>query len=94
MSAPTTAQVGERTELARYRVADEDRVVYGQRIHGVVRLTDRPADDHGRAFLIERGLNSMDELTALVADYVDQAQRLKAPPLSRAALNRLLGVER
>ena len=45
MSTPTTAtaprrrvRVGERVELARYTVASGERVLYGQRIDGVVRF--------------------------------------------------------
>lgn len=39
-SAPKrrTPVVGKRTELARYTVAEGDRIVYGQRIDGVVRF--------------------------------------------------------
>jgi hypothetical protein len=33
-----------------------------------VRLTDVPADGHGRRYIIERGLTCMDELRAIVAD--------------------------
>ena len=39
MSAATTARrTGARTELARYTVASGERVLYGQRINGVVRF--------------------------------------------------------
>ena len=34
--------VGERVELARYTVTGGERILYGQRIDGVVRVTDRP----------------------------------------------------
>lgn len=34
----TTPVVGKRTELARYTVAEGERVVYGQRVDGVVRF--------------------------------------------------------
>jgi hypothetical protein len=37
--------VGERVELCRYSISDGERVLYGQRIKGVVRITDRPADE-------------------------------------------------
>jgi hypothetical protein len=65
-----TPIVGARTELGRYRAPDGERVVYGQRVDGVVRVTDRPAGPGGRSYLVERGLETSDELTALVADYV------------------------
>jgi hypothetical protein len=40
---------------------------YGQRVLGVVRLTDVPAHGTGRRYIIERGLSRMDELRAIVA---------------------------
>ncbi len=47
----TTPVVGKRTELARYTVAEGERIVYGQRVDGVVRVTDRPATPGGRCLL-------------------------------------------
>jgi hypothetical protein len=43
----------------------------------VVRVTDNPANGRGRAYLIERELerDGNAALHALVADYVEQAQR-------------------
>ena len=50
-------QVGERTELGRYRTAaGVERVLYGQRVATVVRVTDVPVESPGRAYLVERGL--------------------------------------
>jgi hypothetical protein len=66
--------VGERVELGRYTVSSGERVISGQRVNGVVRLTDNPAGD-GRAFLIERELQQdpYAALQALVSDYLTQA---------------------
>ena len=86
----TTPVVGKRTELARYTVADGERVVYGQRVDGVVRVTDRPAAPGGRAYLVERGLQTKDELDALVRDYVAEAERTGAPPLASCPVDRYL----
>ncbi len=72
-------QVGQRTELARYTITDGERVVYGQRVDGIVRVTDRPASGHGRSYLIERGLTTRSELNALVADYVAVSVRRDRP---------------
>ena len=58
-----TPVVGARTELGRYQTTKDDRIVYGQRIDGIVRVTDRPTGSGGRAYLVERGLESYDELT-------------------------------
>jgi hypothetical protein len=76
--------VGERVELARYTVGNGTRIVYGQRIGRVVRVTDCPAYGRGRAFLVERGLerDGYSALTALVEDYTRQAGRLNAIPMS------------
>lgn len=88
-SAPTaprrrTPVVGPRTELARYTVRGGERILYGQRIDGVVRVTDRPTDCAGpatRAYL-ERGLERSTELNALVEDYLAQAARLAQVPMA------------
>jgi len=70
-------RVGQRVELARYRIPAGERVLYGQRINGVVRVTDNPANGRGRAYLIERELEQDGNaaLQALVHDYVEQAER-------------------
>jgi hypothetical protein len=80
-TAPKTPSVGERTELARYTVAKGERILYGQRIDGIVRVTDRPAGEGGRAYLVERSIESTAELDALVADYLQQATQLGRPPM-------------
>jgi hypothetical protein len=73
-------ETNERVELARYTITAGERVIYGQRIRGVVRLADVPAEGRGRRDLIERELTSMGELQAIVADYLDQAARWDAIP--------------
>ena len=81
-------EVGERVELARYTVSCGERILYGQRIAGVVRITDRPADGHGRAYLVERELehDGYSALKALVADYLIQARTFDAVPMARSLL--------
>jgi hypothetical protein len=83
----TPPNVGARAELGLYRTAGGERIVYGQRIDGVVRVTDRPAGPAGRSYLVERGLESHDELNALVADYIAQADKLGRPPMSIDSLD-------
>ncbi len=63
MTTPTVTEtrrhgdrVGERVELARYTVPAGERILYGQRVDGVVRVTDVPARGRGRAYLVEREL--------------------------------------
>lgn len=79
MTTPTVietrraGQTNSRVELARYTVSDGEHVIYGQRVLGVVRLVDEPADGDGRRYVIEHELTVMGELEAIVADYLDQA---------------------
>jgi hypothetical protein len=75
-------------ELARYRISAGERIVVGQRVLGVVRLTDVPADGHGRRYLIERSLTAMAELEAVVADYLTQAEYWDAVPVEPCWLER------
>jgi hypothetical protein len=70
----------ERVELARYTVSASERVIHGQRVLGVVRLVDRPANGPGRRYIIERELTTMAELEAIVADYLQQAATGDAIP--------------
>jgi hypothetical protein len=65
-------QTNERVELARYTVSVGERVIYGQRVLGVVRLVDAPAAGDERRYVIERELTVMAELEAIVADYLQQ----------------------
>ena len=53
---------GEPVELARYTTSSGERVVRGQRILGVVRVSDIPASGEGRRYLVEREIGSMAEL--------------------------------
>jgi hypothetical protein len=78
-------RTGPRVELARYSVTAGDRVLYGQRIDRVVRLTDVPLEAGGRAYLVERALEeegSNAALHALIADYLRQASVLDAVPMA------------
>jgi hypothetical protein len=78
---PQAPSVGALVELSRYRVATGERIVRGQRILGVVRVTDAPADGQGRTYVVERGLTSKAELAGVVGHYVEQARRWEDIPL-------------
>ena len=85
--------VGQRTELARYTVAGAERVLYGQRVDGVVRVVDRPcgaATETDRAYIVERGLTGKAELDALIGDYLAEVDRLQAVPMSVVPVERYL----
>jgi hypothetical protein len=95
MTTPTVTEirrngnpVGERIELARYTVPVGHRVLYGQRINGVVRVTDVPARGRGRAYLVERELeqDGYGALKALVSDYLEQAELLEDVPMAVSPL--------
>jgi hypothetical protein len=91
-TAPQPPKVGERTELARYSVSSGERIIYGQRINGTVRITDRPASGDGRSYLVERELeqDGYSALKALVADYIEQANRLDDVPMASSTVRREL----
>jgi len=81
-TASPSRSVGERVELGRYRTTTSERILHGQRINGVVRITDTPVC-RGRAFLVERGLeeDGYAALQALVNDYITQSQRRDEPAI-------------
>ncbi len=83
----TTAQqqAGEPKLLARYACDEGTRQLVAQRIKGVVALSDVPAGDSGRVHLVERRLESLAELDALVADYLEKAEELGRCPLGPGA---------
>jgi hypothetical protein len=42
VSTAISPRSGQRVELGRYRLSSGERVIYGQRLLGVVRLVDIP----------------------------------------------------
>ncbi len=95
MSPIATVTVGERIELGRYTAKGRKRVIFGQRINGVVRLTDRPLHGTGRSYLIESGLeqDGYDALKALIADYVRQAWVHDQVPMATSTLRSTYAAE-
>lgn len=86
----------ERLELGRYVLAEGERVVCAQFANGVLDLIDLPASGRGRRYLIERGLDLRSGaavLRALVADYLSQAETLRAVPMAGSALRRVQQLE-
>jgi hypothetical protein len=73
VSATISRRTGDRVELGRYWITRGERVIYGQRLLGVVRVVDVPAAGRGRRYVIERELTRMAEVEAIVADYLHQA---------------------
>jgi hypothetical protein len=83
----------DQVELGRYAFTGGERVLYGQRVNDVVRVTDRPARGDDRSYLVERGLDGdrYSTLETLVSDYTREAVRLDAIPM--AVRPRLYGDE-
>lgn len=90
-TAARSGRTGARVELARYSVSSGDRVIYGQRVFGVVRVSDVSRLPGGRAYLVERGLeqgaNANAALQALVADYLQQASLLDEVPMAASPID-------
>jgi hypothetical protein len=82
----TAPVVGSRTELARYTLPDgEQRVLYGQRVNGIVRVGDVSQTRGKRAYLVQRGVEQ-DGRSALNALIVE-AQRLGRVPMAATVLD-------
>lgn len=82
MATPTLQKpTGQPRELARYTADVGQRRIVAQRVHGTVQLRDEPAEATGRRYLIEPALDSMAELEAIVADYVQLAARKGYVPM-------------
>jgi hypothetical protein len=91
MAAGAVTRV-EQVELARYRFTGGLRILYGQRVNGVVRVTDRPASGPDRCYLVECGVEAdgYSALRALVADYTHQARSLDDIPMAPSRVRRIV----
>jgi len=75
------AVAGPPRVLTNYRCDEGTRKLVGQRIDGRVALSDVPAGDRGRVYLVERHVASEAELRGIVCDYRELAEQLGRPPL-------------
>jgi hypothetical protein len=75
-SDQTTGEV-----LATYECNEGTRQLVGERISGTVALSDIPAGDQGKVYLVERHVPCMAELDGLIDDYLALAAHLGRPPL-------------
>jgi hypothetical protein len=84
--------VGELQQLARYTTATgTERVLGGQRVDGVVVLTDYALTGGERAYVVEEGLEQEGHganaaLNALIADYLTQIERYNDCPMHHTAV--------
>jgi hypothetical protein len=82
MTTSDQPQSGQPVHLAQYTCDVGDRVLIGQRVDGIVRITDCPADGQpGRRYLVEDGLERLSELQALIDDYLAKASTLGYVPM-------------
>ena len=84
-------QIGpEGVEIARYRVSTEGRRLLGRRGHRGVEITDHPVSGPGRSYRVDRGFREFEQLRAFVEDYLHQARRLDACPMSGEGIMAML----
>lgn len=84
----------QSTELAHYKLSGGTRIIYGQRVDGRLKITDRPANEPGHSYVVEHdlGRDGHPALIALLADYILRARELDEVPMASAAVRRLLGM--
>jgi hypothetical protein len=85
MLAPVIRTI-EQVKLGSYQFTGGRRILCGQRINGVVRVTDRPAEGTGRSYLV-RHVHDGDgysALQALVSEYTREAGQLDEIPIAAA----------
>jgi hypothetical protein len=74
--------------LGRYETqAGEQRALYGIRVNGDPRIIDAAADGPGRIYIVEDELcekGGAGEVSALVADYILQAEQSGGIPMARS----------
>ena len=80
--SPAKSTAGERKVLAPYEADEGERQLVAQRVNGRVALSDVPAGDEGRVHLVERHLAGLDELGALVEEYVAKAAECACCPMA------------
>lgn len=88
---PTVSQRGEPHALLGYTIGGQHRLIVVQRIDGLIRAEDHPAEGgSGKHYLLAEGLQSCGELDALVADYQQQMAHLGAIPAQAQAIDSLI----
>ena len=72
-------QAGRIVELARYRIPAGERAVQAQRIDGRVAVMDVPVDHDDRVYLVERHIESQNELAGLAIEYAQHSETCGVP---------------
>lgn len=81
---------GPGTELASYCVSGGERLLICALGKGGLEILDVAADFLGPTYRVDRALEDETALWAVVDDYLAQAKRFDAPPMSGAALRTLM----
>lgn len=81
---------GPGTELASYWVSSGERLLICAIGKGGLEIHDVDADFLGPSYRVDRALEDESALWAVVDDYLVQAKRLDASPMSSAALTKLM----
>ncbi len=80
-----TSTAGERKVLARYEADEGERQLVAQRINGRVALSDVPAGGTGPRPPRRTARRRLDELDALVEDYLAKAAECGRCPMAPGA---------
>jgi hypothetical protein len=92
-TAPVRARrAGARVELARHAVGTVTRALVGQRVSGVVRLTDIPSSEVVALISLSVALRRkapmrIAALWALIEDYLQRAREFDAIPMEVSILD-------
>ncbi len=79
-SKPTA---GDPQILDTYECNEGTRKLVAQRINGKVALSDIPAGDEGKVYLVERHIPCLDEPNGIAYDYCQLANTLGRPSMER-----------
>jgi hypothetical protein len=79
-------------ELGRYQVAGAERVLLLHRGAKGMEMLDVPASGVGDCFWVDHVVKGGADLHALVVEYVRHAHRLGCSPMSRQALDTIVGL--
>ena len=79
------------TEVARYRLSLEERVLIGRSAPGGTEILDLPVSGGGRSYRVDGGFHDDGVLAAFIEDYLRQAERLDCCPMGAEAIGAILG---
>lgn len=84
--------MAELGELARYQVCGEERVLVLYPVSAGAVVLDVPAAGEGRCYAVAGGCGDGAALAGLATEYVRHAHAVGCPPMSRRAVEAIVGV--